>query len=317
MKVLLTGAAGFIGSHTADALLARGDEVVGFDNFNAFYDPAIKRRNAESLGAKRGFSLIEGDLGDEAALDVTFREHRFDAVVHLAAWAGVRPSIDTPGVYVDANIRGLTNVLERMRRASVPRLVFASSSSVYGGRTEVPFRETDVVDRPISPYAATKKAGEVLCATWNHLYGIHVAALRYFTVYGPRQRPEMAIHKFATMISRGRSIPVYGDGSSARDYTYVADIVQGTVAALDHCEGYEIYNLGESHTTRLDALVEKLGRALGMEPKTHREPDQPGDVPITFADITRARSKLGYAPTTLIDEGLAHFAEWFHREGVR
>ncbi len=317
MKVLLTGAAGFIGSHTAEALLARGDRVVGFDNFNAFYDPAIKRRNAATLGATHGFSMIEGDLCDEAALDAAFREHRFDAVIHLAAWAGVRPSIDAPGVYMDSNIRGLTNVLERMRKASVVRLVFASSSSVYGGRTEVPFRETDVVDRPISPYAATKKAGEVLCATWNHLYGIHVAALRYFTVYGPRQRPEMAIHKFATMISRGRSIPVYGDGSSARDYTYIADIVQGTVAALDHCEGYEIYNLGESHTTRLDALVEKLGRALGMEPRTHREPDQPGDVPITFADITRARSKLGYAPTTLIDEGLARFAEWFHREGVR
>lgn len=317
MRVLLTGAAGFIGSHTAEALLARGDEVVGYDNFNAFYDPSIKRRNAAALSTRRGFSMIEADLCDEAALDAAFRDHRFDAVIHLAAWAGVRPSIDAPGVYMDSNVRGLTNVLERMRKASVQRLVFASSSSVYGGRTEVPFRETDVVDRPISPYAATKKAGEVLCATWNHLHGIHVAALRYFTVYGPRQRPEMAIHKFATMIARGRSIPIYGDGSSARDYTYIADIVQGTVAALDHCEGYEIYNLGESHTTRLDSLVEKLGRALGMTPKTHREPDQPGDVPITFADITHAREKLGYAPTTLIDEGLARFAEWFHREGVR
>jgi UDP-glucuronate 4-epimerase len=316
VRVLLTGAAGFIGSHTAEALLARGDEVVGFDNFNAFYDPAIKRRNAAALSARAGFRMVEGDLGDEAALRDVFARERLDAVIHLAAWAGVRPSIDNPGVYIDSNVRGLTNVLEGMRRAEVPRLVFASSSSVYGGRTTVPFRETDPVDRPSSPYAATKKAGEVLCATWHHLYGTHVASLRYFTVYGPRQRPEMAFHKFATMMARGRSIPIYGDGSSARDYTYIADIVQGTVAALDRCEGLEIYNLGESHTTRLDAVVQKLGRALGIAPITHHEPDQPGDVPITFADISHARERLGYAPTTLIDEGLERFAEWFHREGV-
>ena len=316
MRVLLTGAAGFIGSHTAEALLARGDTVVGLDNFNAFYDPALKRRNAARLATHPGFTLVEGDLCDEGALDAAFTAAAPDAVVHLAAWAGVRPSIDAPDVYVEANVRGLTRVLEAMRRRSVPRLVFAASSSVYGGRTEVPFRETDPVDRPISPYAATKKAGEVLCATWHHLYGIHVAGLRYFTVYGPRQRPEMAIHKFATMIARGRSIPLYGDGGSARDYTYIDDIVQGTVAALDRCEGYELYNLGESHTTRLDDLVEKLGRALGMPVKTHHEPDQPGDVPITFADVAKARERLGYRPTTLIDEGLARFAQWFHREGV-
>ncbi len=317
MKILLTGAAGFIGSHTAASLLSRGDEVVGLDNFNAFYDPAIKRRNAASLASQRGFSMVEGDLCDEALLAETFRTQRFDAVVHLAAWAGVRPSIQNPGIYIDTNVRGTTNVFEQCRRHGVGRVVFASSSSVYGGRDTVPFRETDPVDRPISPYAATKKACEVLAYTYHHLHGIHVAGLRYFTVYGPRQRPEMAIHKFATMLARGEAIPVYGDGSSARDYTYIDDIVQGTVAALDHCEGYELYNLGESRTTRLDDLVRKLADALGYELRVRREPEQPGDVPITYADISLARAKLGYAPHTLIDEGLERFAAWFHREGVK
>lgn len=317
MAILLTGAAGFIGSHTAEALLRRGDAVVGLDNFNDFYDPAIKRRNAAALSRRPAFSMVEADLCDEAALAAVFEAHPIEGVIHLAAWAGVRPSIERPGVYIDANLRGTTNLLEACRRAGVRRFSFASSSSVYGGRETVPFRETDPVDHPISPYAATKKAGEVLCYTYHHLHGIHVSALRFFTVYGPRQRPEMAIHKFATMMARGQEIPVYGDGGSARDYTYVDDIVQGTVASLDRCEGYEIYNLGESRTTRLDELVDKLSRALGIPAKVRREPVQPGDVPITFADITKARERLGYAPHTLIDEGLERFAEWFHREGVR
>jgi UDP-glucuronate 4-epimerase len=317
MKILLTGAAGFIGSHTAEALLRRGDEVVGFDNFNAFYAPALKRRNAALLGLQPGFSMVEGDLGDMPLLDGVVAREKPDAVVHLAAWAGVRPSIEMPEVYVDSNVRGTLHVLEACRRHRIDRLVFASSSSVYGGRETVPFRETDIVDRPISPYAATKKAGEVLCYTYHHLHGLNVAALRFFTVYGPRQRPEMAIHKFATMMMRGDAIPVFGDGSSARDYTYVDDIVQGTVAALDHCKGYEIYNLGESRTTRLDELVHKLARALGVEARVRWEPLQPGDVPITYADISKARENLGYDPHTLIDEGLERFAAWFHREGVR
>jgi UDP-glucuronate 4-epimerase len=317
MAILLTGAAGFIGSHTAEALLRRGDAVVGLDNFNDFYDPAIKRRNAAALAAYPGFTLVEGDLCDEAALAALFQAHRFEGVIHLAAWAGVRPSIERPGIYIDVNLRGTTNLLEACRRAGVSRVSFASSSSVYGGRETVPFRETDPVDHPISPYAATKKAGEVLCYTYHHLHGIHISALRFFTVYGPRQRPEMAIHKFATMMARGQEIPVYGDGASARDYTYVDDIVQGTLASLDRCQGYEIYNLGESRTTRLDELVDKLSRALGIPAKVRREPVQPGDVPITYADITKARERLGYDPHTLIDEGLVRFAEWFHREGVR
>jgi UDP-glucuronate 4-epimerase len=317
MRVLVTGAAGFIGSHTAERLAARGDEVVGLDNFNTFYDPARKRRNAMALSAMPGFTIVEGDLCDESCLDRVFAGQRFDGVVHLAAWAGVRPSIQRPEVYVDANIRGTTNLLERARRSGVGRFVFASSSSVYGGRETVPFRETDSVDRPISPYAATKKAGEVLCYTWHHLYGLPVSALRFFTVYGPRQRPEMAIHRFATLMSRGEPVPMYGDGSTARDYTFIDDIVVGTVAALDRCEGYEIYNLGGSHTTRLDALIQGLANALGVTPTIRHEPDQPGDVPITFADVSKARSKLGYAPSVGIDEGLKRFAAWFRREGVR
>lgn len=317
MRVLVTGAAGFIGSHTADHLLARGDEVVGYDNFNDFYDPAIKRRNAAALARSPGFSLVEADLCDEGALDDLFASGRFDAIVHLAAWAGVRPSIQRPDIYIDANVRGTTNLLERARRHDVGRFVFASSSSVYGGRETVPFRETDEVDHPISPYAATKKAGEVLCYTWHHLYGLPVAALRFFTVYGPRQRPEMAIHRFATLLSRGEPVPMFGDGSTARDYTYVGDIVQGTVAALDRCEGYEIYNLGESQTTRLDALIDTLAEKLGVEAKVKRQPEQPGDVPITFADISKARARLGYSPSVGIEEGVERFVEWFRREGVR
>jgi UDP-glucuronate 4-epimerase len=319
MRVLLTGAAGFIGSHTAESLLARGDEVVGIDNFNSFYDPALKRRNISAV-AKRGdraFTLAEGDITDEGFLDRVFASGPFDAVVHLAAWAGVRPSIDNPSIYMDVNVRGTVNLMERMRTARIQRLVFASSSSVYGGRETVPFRETDSVDRPISPYAASKKSGEVLAYTWHHLHGMHVAALRYFTVYGPRQRPEMAIHKFATMLSRGQSIPMFGNGETARDYTFVSDIVQGTVAALDHCEGYEIYNLGEEHTTTLTELITMLGEAMGIEPKIKEEPNQPGDVPITFADVSKARAKIGYRPDTSMRDGIAQFVDWFRREGVR
>lgn len=319
MRVVLTGAAGFIGSHTAEALLDRGDEVVGIDNFNDFYDPAIKRRNAALVAARGGnrFEMFEGDITDEAFLDGLFARGPFDAVVHLAAWAGVRPSIHRPGIYVDTNVRGTMNLLERVRDHGIGRFVFASSSSVYGGRKNVPFRETDPVDHPISPYAATKKAGEVLCYTWHHLYGTNVAALRYFTVYGPRQRPEMAIHKFATLLSRGQPVPMFGDGSSARDYTFITDIVRGTVAALDRCEGYEIYNLGGERTTGIRSLIEMIARELGVEPRYRPEPAQPGDVPITFADVSRARERLGYSPETPIEEGIRRFIEWFKREGVR
>lgn len=310
MRLLVTGAAGFIGSHTCEALCARGDAVVGVDNFNSFYDPALKRRNAEGLAGLGGFSLVEGDILSPSCLDAAFAQGPFDGVVHLAAWAGVRPSIDRPDIYVDVNVRGTLDLLERVRRHGVPRFVFASSSSVYGGRENVPFRETDPVDHPISPYAATKKAGEVLCYTYHHLHRLHVSALRFFTVYGPRQRPEMAIHKFATAMLRGEPVTLYGDGGTARDYTYIDDIVQGVVASLDRCEGYEIYNLGEAQTVRLDSLVAKLGEALGVKPEIRWAPEQPGDVPITSADISKARTRLDYQPRTQIDAGLARFAAW-------
>lgn len=317
MRVLLTGAAGFIGSHVATALLDRGDEVVGFDNFNSFYDPAIKRRNIATLAARPAFEMVEADLLDPSGLDIAFARGGFDAIVHLAAWAGVRPSIGNAGLYFDVNVSGTVDLLERARTHSVKRFVFASSSSVYGGRTEVPFRESDMVDRPISPYAATKKAGEVLCYTWHHLHGLDVSALRFFTVYGPRQRPEMAIHRFATRMARNEEIVLFGDGSSARDYTYISDIVEGVLASLDRCKGFEIYNLGESRLTTLQELVDKLAKALAVTPKVRHEPEQPGDVPITFADISKAKEKLGYDPHTTVDDGLARFAEWFWREGVR
>ncbi len=317
--ILVTGAAGFIGSHVAAKLVSRGDGVVGLDDFNDFYDPSIKRRNVAELGSTSSgrFSCVEGDFRDAATLDRVFAQTAFDTVVHLGAWAGVRPSIARPALYMDVNVRGTVELMEAMRRAKVRKLVFASSSSVYGGRTNVPFRETDPVDHPISPYAASKKAGEVLCHAWHHLHGFDVAALRFFTVYGPRQRPEMAIHKFATQMVRGEEIPVYGDGQSERDYTYIDDIVQGVVAATDRVKGYEVYNLGEERTTRLDELVEKLARALDVTPRIRRERDQPGDVPRTCADVSKAKSMLGYRPSTSIDVGLERFVEWFRREGVR
>lgn len=321
MRILLTGVAGFIGSHTAERLLARGDEVVGVDNFNTFYDPALKRRNVAAVAARGDgrFVLAEGDITDEAFLDgvLTGSRGAFDAVVHLAAWAGVRPSIDHPSVYIDVNVGGTVNLLESIRRAGIKKLVFASSSSVYGGRETVPFRETDVVDRPISPYAASKKAAEMMAYTWHHLYGLHVAALRYFTVYGPRQRPEMAIHKFATMLARGQAIPMFGNGETARDYTFIDDIVQGTVAAVDHCDGYEIYNLGGERSTTLAGLIAMLSEAMGAKAVIQPSPAQPGDVPITCADVSKARAMLGYRPGTTMREGLARFVDWFQREGVR
>jgi UDP-glucuronate 4-epimerase len=289
------------------------------DNFNAFYSPDIKRRNAAAVAARGGakFTLAEGDITEPGFLDKVFASGSFDAVVHLAAWAGVRPSIDNPGIYMDVNVRGTVNLLERMRSKKIDKLVFASSSSVYGGRETVPFRETDPVDRPISPYAASKKAGEVLTYTWHHLHGLNVAALRFFTVYGPRQRPEMAIHKFATMLTRKQPIPMFGNGETARDYTFIDDIVQGTVAALDHCTGYEIYNLGEEHTTTLRELIELLAAAMKIEPIIREEPTQPGDVPITYADVSKARAKIGYRPKTTMPEGIERFVKWFDKDGVR
>jgi UDP-glucuronate 4-epimerase len=311
MKILLTGGAGFIGSWVGERLLDMGHEVVCIDNFNEFYDPEIKRANLRSALSSPRFTLCEGDITDRRLLDDIFAATRFDAIVHLAAWAGVRPSIEHPEIYEEVNVGGTLNLLQRARHTRVPRFVFASSSSVYGGRTDPPFSEDDVVARPVSPYAATKLAGEVLCHTYHHLFDISVTCLRYFTVYGPRQRPEMAIHKFARLMHQGRPVPLFGDGTSSRDYTFIDDIVDGTVRALERCEGYEVINLGESRTTTLVELVRTVGAVLGVEPEIEWLPDQPGDVPITFADVSKAREKLGYDPSTPVEVGVKRFVEWY------
>ncbi len=310
MKVLVTGGAGFIGSHLCDALLARGDEVVVLDSFNDFYDPAIKRRNAAGL---KGVRLVEGDIRDEAQVAALFADG-VDVLVHLAAMAGVRPSLEDPLHYQDVNLRGTMVLLEALRKSPGTRFVFASSSSVYGGNTKVPFSEADAVEHPVSPYAATKRSGELLAYTHHHLFGIPTTCLRFFTVFGPRQRPEMAIHKFVRCVHEGKPIPFFGDGSTRRDYTYVADIVDGVVRAIDRCEGYEIYNLGESATTSLAELVEWIGEACGIEPIIDRQPLQPGDVTITYADISKAKERLGYDPSTPVRKGLEHFVAWYRSQ---
>lgn len=313
MRILITGGAGFIGSHLAERLLCENNEVVCLDNFNDFYDPSLKRRNTEKALLSSNYTLITGDILDRSTLDKVFAQS-FDAVVHLAAYAGVRPSILRPSTYQRVNIEGTLNLLERCRHHEISKFIFASSSSVYGGRSAVPFRETDDVTKPISPYAATKVAGEAMCYTFHHLFGINIHALRFFTVYGPRQRPEMAIHLFANHLMRGDPIPVFGNGHSARDYTYVDDIVDGVVASINRCNGFEVINLGGSATTSLIDLVELIGRELGVTPVLKRQPDQPGDVPITFADVTKARSLLGYSPGTNIEEGIRKFCVWFEKQ---
>ncbi len=307
MKVLVTGGAGFIGSHVCEHLLARGDQVTVLDNFNDFYDPRIKRENARAL---QGARLVEGDIRDQALVMRLFEEGGFEAVVHLAAMAGVRPSLRDPLLYTDVNIRGTQILLRELERRPGLRFVFASSSSVYGANDKIPFREDDDIHRPISPYAATKRAGELLCYTHHHLYGTAVSCLRFFTVYGPRQRPEMAIHSFTKKCLARQPIPFFGDGSTRRDYTYIADIVDGTVRALDRAQGYSIYNLGESQTISLADLLAAIGRQCGVEPILDRQPLQPGDVTITYADVSKARRELGYDPRTTIEQGLARFHAW-------
>ncbi len=316
-RVLVTGGAGFIGSHLAERLLDRGDGVVVLDNFDAFYDPAIKRRNVAAAAGHPAYELVEGDIRDDAALERLFAAQRFDAVVHLAARAGVRPSIAEPALYTSVNLDGTTRLLEACRRHGVTRFVFGSSSSVYGNNKKVPFSEDDPVDHPISPYAATKKAGEVLCHAHHHLFGIRVACLRFFTVYGPRQRPEMAIHKFARLLAEGAEIDQYGDGSSARDYTYVADIIDGILRALDRCAGYHVWNLGGSRTITLRELIEKIAAGLGVPLRVRVLEAQPGDVDRTWADVSRVRRELQWSPRVDLDEGLALFLDWLNKERER
>ncbi len=309
-RILVTGGAGFIGSHVAEKLLARGDEVVVLDNFNDFYDPAIKRKNAAAL---RGAKIVTGDIRDTALVAKLFSEAAFDAVVHLAAMAGVRPSLNDPLHYADVNVRGTLILLEELKKRPKTRFLFASSSSVYGDTEKVPFREDDDIHHPVSPYAATKRSGELLAYTYHHLYGLPTTCLRFFTVFGPRQRPEMAIHKFVEAVHRRKPIPFYGDGSTRRDYTYVDDIVDGVLRALDRCDGYEIYNLGESATTSLTELVTMIGQATGLEPVLDRQPLQAGDVCTTYADVSKARARLGYDPKTPVRAGLERFVDWYRK----
>jgi UDP-glucuronate 4-epimerase len=310
MRILVTGGAGFIGSRFSKACLETGHEVAVLDDFNDFYDPAIKRGNVRELGG--GAEVIEADIRDGEAVARAIPPGRFDAVVHLAARAGVRPSIKDPALYIETNVTGTYHVLEAARRAGVPRVVAASSSSVYGVIQEVPFHEGMCLNQTISPYAATKLATEQLCSNYSHLYGMRTVALRFFTVYGPAQRPDLAIHKFTAAIEAGRPIDQYGDGSTRRDYTYLDDIVQGMMACLSY-EGpaCDVFNLGESETTTLSALVEAIEGALGKKAEIRRLPEQPGDVPLTYADITKASRLLGYRPATKIAEGIPKFVEWF------
>ncbi len=317
LNVFVTGAAGFIGSHVAEALLSRGDTVCGLDNFDPFYDRALKEKNLASLRENARFSFVEADIRDGGALARWEKEVRADALIHLAAKAGVRPSVADPAGYADVNVNGTIRVLEWARGREVPKMLFASSSSVYGGNRKVPFSEHDFVDHPVSPYAATKKAGELLCHTYSHLYSMNVVALRFFTVYGPRQRPEMAICKFTRQILEGTEIDLYGDGSSRRDYTYIDDIVSGVLGALDAPSGYRVYNLGESATISLSDLVALLEKACGRPAFRRQRPPQPGDVPITYADISRARKEIGYDPRTPIDQGVARFVDWYRRQATR
>ena len=323
-RVVVTGGAGFIGSHLCERLLDAGSAVWAVDNFDPFYDPAAKRANVRALKGRGEFHLIEADVRDTALVEAALAaagagEGGMDAIVHLAARAGVRPSIEEPALYARVNVEGTAAMLELARRLRVPAFVFGSSSSVYGNAAPVPFSESDPVAEPISPYAATKRAGELLAHTYHHLYGIAVVCLRFFTVYGPRQRPDLAIHKFARLMAAGEEIPFYGDGSTRRDYTYVDDVVQGVARAIayarEHPGCYEVFNLGESDTVTLSRLVELLADALGVQPKLRRLPPQPGDVERTCADVSRARALLGYEPATRIEEGIPRFVEWFRASG--
>lgn len=319
-SILVTGGAGFIGSQLVDRLLSEGEwQVSVVDDFNNFYDPAIKHANVRRHEQNSNYRLFEADIRDKFALEKIFAANSFACIVHLAARAGVRPSLEQPLLYVETNINGTMNLLELAREHNVRQFVFGSSSSVYGINAKVPFSEDDPIRQPISPYAATKAAGELLCHTYSHLYGMRAVCLRFFTVYGPRQRPDLAIHKFARLISAGKPIPVFGDGTTRRDYTFIDDIIAGVRASIDYVNdssksSYEVVNLGESRTVELRELISLLEKELGTTAKISRQPLQPGDVPQTFADITKARTILGYDPQTQIEEGIRRFVQWWKQK---
>lgn len=312
-SILVTGGAGFIGSHLVDRLLSEAESQVSVvDDFNDFYDPAIKRANVSRHEKDSNYRLFEADIRDKSALENIFAGNGFDCIVHLAARAGVRPSLDQPLLYAETNINGTMNLLELARAHGIKQFVFGSSSSVYGSNAKVPFSEGDPIRQPISPYAATKAAGELLCHTYTHLYGMRSVCLRFFTVYGPRQRPDLAIHKFARLMNENKPIPVFGDGSTRRDYTFIDDIIAGVRTAIDYTQSdYEVINLGEARTVDLRELISLIEKELGATAKIDRQPLQPGDLPQTFADITKARRLLGYNPQTQIEDGIRKFVEWF------
>ncbi len=313
-RILITGVAGFIGSSLTERLLARGDEVIGLDNFNSYYDPGVKRNNLAPANSHEHFKLYEMDICDGSDIMGLFEEEKPEVVVHLAARAGVRPSLQDPNLYHRVNVIGSQSILDACREFRPSHLVFASSSSVYGGITDVPFNESMDISRPISPYAATKRMNELMAHVYSHIYGLNITMLRFFTVFGPRQRPNMAIHKFTQLISEGKPVPMFGDGSTERDYTYIDDIIDGVTKAIDKPFKYEIFNLGEHHTTSLRELIDLVGKHVGKSVVIDQQELQPGDVTITFANIDKARSMLGYAPKFTMDEGIKRFVAWFNEQ---
>lgn len=310
MNILVTGAAGFIGSHVSEHFLNQGHNVTGVDNFDKFYSEKIKQGNISELQKNNGFKFFKADIRDSDALKKVFSKG-IDVVIHLAAKAGVRPSIEAIEEYYDVNVKGTLNLLQVMKEYNVKKMLFASSSSVYGNNEKLPFSESDPVDNPISPYASTKKSGELLCYVYSHLYGFNITCLRFFTVYGPRQRPDLAIHKFTRLINEGKAIPFYGDGKTSRDYTYISDILKGINSAFDNLNGYKIYNLGNSVTVELNKLVSLIEDSLGKKAIIQKLPLQPGDVKITYADISKARSEIGYNPDYKIERGIKNFIGWY------
>lgn len=310
-RLIVTGAAGFIGSSLSDSLLKSGSNVLGIDNFDPFYDKTLKERNIAYALKNPRYQFRDGDIRDSDFIDSCFSDFKPDVVVHLAAKAGVRPSLKDPGLYLDVNVMGTMNILEIMKKNSISKMIFASSSSVYGNNRKVPFSENDNVDYPVSPYAASKKAGELLCHTYHHLYNLDIFCLRFFTVYGPRQRPDLAIHKFVKALLNDEVITLYGDGTTSRDYTHIDDIVRGISAAIEKVKGFEIFNLGNSKPISLTGLVKLLEKSAGSEAHLKYLPMQDGDVERTFADISKARTGLGFNPEIGLETGIKNYLKWF------
>ncbi|MEO6837234.1 MAG: GDP-mannose 4,6-dehydratase [Ginsengibacter sp.] len=316
MNIIVTGAAGFIGSHVSEHFISLGHQVIGIDNFDDFYPFKFKSLNLQNLKESRDFQFHNADILDSVLLNKIFSSTKIDLVIHLAAKAGVRPSIDSIKDYYEVNVNGTLNLLESMRTHNVTKMLFASSSSIYGNNSKVPFSETDRVDNPISPYASTKKSGELLCHVYCHLYKFDISCLRFFTVFGPRQRPDLAIHKFTRLIDDGKPIPFYGDGTTSRDYTYIADIVNGISCASNHLGGYRTYNLGESHVINLKTLVETIENVIGRKAILTHLPMQQGDVNATYADISKAKEEIGYNPKYDFITGIKNFVNWYHNNKV-